>query len=122
LLDAGASVAFGTDWAVEPLAPVEGLYSAVTRQSRVEPGNPEGGWLPEQRLTIEEAIRLYTAGSAFAEFEEHRKGTLDVGMLADMVVWDRDLLSIPTIEILDAGPLFTIVGGRIVYEEGADEG
>jgi len=121
LLDLGAAVAFGTDWAVEPLAPVEGLYSAVTRQSRDEPGVPDGGWLPGQRLTIEEAIRLYTVGSAFAEFEEHRKGTLVEGMLADMVIWDRDLLSIPPIEILGARPDFTIVGGRVVFEEGADE-
>lgn len=120
LLDSGASVAFGTDWAVEPLAPVQGLYSAVTRQSREEPGVPDGGWLPDQRLTIEEAIRLYTAVPAYAEFEEHRKGTLREGMLADMVVWDRDLLAVPAEELLDSGPVFTIVGGRIVYEEGKD--
>jgi predicted amidohydrolase YtcJ len=120
LLDSGAQVAFGTDWSVEPLDPVEGLYSAVTRQSRAEPGMPEGGWLPEQRLTIEEAIRLYTAGSAYAEFEEHRKGTLKTGMLADMVVWDRDLLTIPEVEILEAGPLLTIVGGRVVYDREAE--
>lgn len=117
LLESGASVAFGTDWAVEPLAPVQGLYSAVTRQSREEPGLPEGGWLPEERLTIEEAIRLYTAVPAYAEFEEHRKGTLREGMLADMVVWDRDLLAVPAVDLLDARPLFTIVGGRVVYED-----
>lgn len=120
LLDGGASVAFGTDWSVEPLDPVEGLYSAVTRQSRTEPGMPEGGWLPEQRITIEEAIRLYTAGAAYAEFEEHRKGTLEPGMLADMVVWDRDLLTIPEVEILEAGPLLTMVGGRVVYDRDAE--
>ena len=118
-MDSGARLAFGTDWAVEPLEPVEGLYSAVTRQSRAEPGVPEGGWLPEQRLTIEEAIRAYTAGSAYAEFEEHRKGTLEVGMLADMVVWDRDLLVIPAVQILEARPDYTIVGGRVVYEREA---
>ncbi len=121
LLDNGAQIAFGTDWPVEPLDPVEGLYSAVTRQSRAEPGEPESGWLPGQRLTIEEAIRIYTAGSAYAEFEEHRKGTLETGMLADMVVWDRDLLTIPEVEILETRPQLTIVGGRIVYEEGVDE-
>jgi len=121
LLDGGARVAFGTDWAVEPLAPVEGLYSAVTRQSRAAPGEPKGGWLPDQRLTIEEAIRLYTTGSAYAEFEEHRKGTLETGMLADMVVWDRDLLTIPDVEILAARPHLTIVGGRVVYDAGVED-
>jgi predicted amidohydrolase YtcJ len=122
LAETGAAIAFGTDWVVEPLAPVQGLYSAVTRQSREEPGQPAGGWLPEQRLGIEEAIRFYTAGSAYAEFEEHRKGTLEPGMLADIVVWDRDLLSIPAVEILQARPDFTIVGGRIVYERTSEEG
>ncbi len=121
LLDAGAHVAFGTDFAVEPLDPVEGLYSAVTRQSREAPGTPAGGWLPEQRLTIREAIRLYTAEPAFAEFEEFRKGTLEAGKLADIVVWDRDLLSVPPGQILEAAPDFTIVGGRIVYAREAIE-
>ena len=116
LLDSGARLAFGTDFPVEPIAPVEGLYSAVTRQSREEPGDPEGGWLPEQRLSMEEAIRLYTAGSAYAEFLEEEKGTLAAGMLADLVVWDRDLTSIPPEEILAAAPDLTMVGGRVVYE------
>lgn len=115
LLDAGATVVFGTDFAVEPMDPVEGLYSAVTRQSREEPGTPPGGWLPEQRLTREEAIRLYTAAPAYAEWEEERKGTLEPGMLADLVVWDRDLLTVPADEILQASPDRTVVGGRTVW-------
>lgn len=115
LLDAGATVVFGTDFPVEPLPPVEGIYSAVTRQSREEPGAPPGGWLPEQRLTREEAIRLYTAAPAFGEWEEHRKGTLRPGMLADLVVWDRDLLAVPEEEILRAEPVLTVVGGRVVF-------
>jgi predicted amidohydrolase YtcJ len=115
LLDAGAAVAFGTDFPVEPMPPVEGIYSAVTRQSREEPGVPPGGWLPEQRLTREEAIRLYTAGSAFAEWQETRKGTLRPGMLADFVVWSADLLTVPEVEILTAEPVMTVVGGRVVY-------
>ncbi|MBW3571275.1 MAG: amidohydrolase [Gemmatimonadetes bacterium] len=115
LLDAGAVVIFGTDFPVEPMPPVEGIYSAVTRQSREEPGVPPGGWLPEQRLTREEAIRLYTAASAYGEWEEERKGTLRPGMLADLVVWDRDLLTIPELEILQAAPALTVVGGRIVF-------
>lgn len=116
LLDAGATVIFGTDFPVEPIRPVEGIYSAVTRQSREQPGTPPGGWLPEQRLTREQAIRLYTAASAFGEWEERRKGTLQPGMLADLVVWDRDLLTVPEPEMLQAEPLLTVVGGRIVYQ------
>ncbi|HEX2207735.1 MAG TPA: amidohydrolase [Longimicrobium sp.] len=115
LLDAGAVVVFGTDFPVEPMPPVEGIYSAVTRQSREEPGVPPGGWIPEQRLTREEAIRLYTAAAAYGEWEEERKGTLRPGMLADLVVWDRDLLAIPEVEILQAAPAMTVVGGRIVF-------
>ncbi|MFQ5889144.1 MAG: amidohydrolase [Gemmatimonadota bacterium] len=116
LLDAGAAIAFGTDFAVEPLAPIEGIYSAVTRQSREEPGTPAGGWIPAQRLSVAEAIRLYTAGSAYAEFEEERKGTLEPGMLADLVVWDRDLMSVSPEELLEASPDLTIVDGQLVYE------
>lgn len=115
LLNAGATVIFGTDFPVEPLAPVEGIYSAVTRQSREQPGTPPGGWLPEQRLTREQAIRLYTAASAYGEWQEERKGTLQPGMLADLVVWDRDLLTVSEAEILQAEPAMTVVGGRVVF-------
>lgn len=117
LLDAGARVVFGTDFPVEPLPPVEGIYSAVTRQSREEPGMPPGGWLPEQRLSREDAIRLYTAAPAFGEWQEARKGTLQPGMLADLVVWDRDLLTVPEADILKAEPVMTVVGGRVVYQK-----
>jgi predicted amidohydrolase YtcJ len=115
LLDAGAKVIFGTDFAVEPMAPVEGIYSAVTRQSREEPGTPPGGWLPEQRLSRAEAIRLYTAAPAYGEWQERSKGTLLPGMLADLVVWDRDLLTVTEAEILQAAPALTVVGGRTVF-------
>ncbi|HEY0014765.1 MAG TPA: amidohydrolase [Longimicrobium sp.] len=115
LLDAGAVVIFGTDFPVEPMPPVEGIYSAVTRQSREEPGVPPGGWMPEQRLTRQEAIRLYTAAAAYGEWQEAQKGTLRPGMLADLVVWDRDLLTIPEVDILKAAPAMTVVGGRIVF-------
>ncbi|HEX2205187.1 MAG TPA: amidohydrolase, partial [Longimicrobium sp.] len=117
LLDAGATVVFGTDFPVEPMPPVEGIYSAVTRQSREEPGVPPGGWLPEQRLSREEAIRLYTATPAHGEWQERVKGTLQPGMLADLVVWSADLLTIPDAEILKAEPTMTVVGGRVVYRK-----
>ena len=117
LLNAGATVIFGTDFPVEPIRPVEGVYSAVTRQSRDEPGTPPGGWMPEQRLTREEAIRLYTAAPAFGEWQERVKGTLRPGMFADFVVWSADLLTIPPADILKAEPLTTVVGGRVVYEK-----
>jgi predicted amidohydrolase YtcJ len=117
LLNAGATVIFGTDFPVEPIRPVEGVYSAVTRQSRDEPGTPPGGWMPEQRLTREEAIRLYTAAPAFGEWQEKVKGTLRPGMFADFVVWSADLLTIPAPEILRAEPVMTVVGGRVVYEK-----
>ncbi|HEX6750801.1 MAG TPA: amidohydrolase, partial [Longimicrobium sp.] len=115
LLNAGATVIFGTDFPVEPIRPVEGIYSAVTRQSREQPGVPPGGWMPEQRLTREEAIRLYTAAPAYGEWQERVKGMLRPGMLADFVVWSADLLAIPEREILDAEPVMTVVGGRVVY-------
>src|SRR6266852_5335876 len=119
LLDASAHLAFGTDFAVEPLDPVEGLYSAVTRQSREKPGTPPGGWLPSQRLSMEEAIALYTASSAYAEFQEDAKGTLEPGKLADLVVWERDLLTAAPEQILQAKPVLTVVGGRAVFDAGA---
>ncbi|HEX6642259.1 MAG TPA: amidohydrolase, partial [Thermoanaerobaculia bacterium] len=115
LLDAGAVVSFGTDFGVEPMEPVQGLYSAVTRQSRDEPGTPPGGWMPEQRMTIQEAIRAYTAIPAWVEFQEFQKGTLERGMLADLVVWDRDLVAVAPLDILEAKPVLTMVGGRVVH-------
>ena len=111
----GVPVAFGTDWPVEPINPYLGLYAAVTRQS-AEGADPPGGWWPQERLTIEEAIRYYTAGPAYASFEEKEKGQIAVGMLADLVVHTRDLLSIPPEEILQTRAAITIFDGRVVYE------
>jgi predicted amidohydrolase YtcJ len=113
LLDAGAHVSFGTDYPVEPLDPREGLYAAVTRKNRK--GWPESGWFPDQKLDIEEAIRLYTLEPAYAEYMEDRKGMLRVGYLADMVIWGRDLLTVPPEDILDAQVDVTIIGGKVVY-------
>lgn len=114
LLDAGAKIAFGTDYAVEPLDPLEGLYAAVTRKDRA--GEPGEGWFADQRLTMEEAIELYTLGAAYAEFMEDRKGMIKSGYLGDLVIFDRDLLTIQPDRIMSARVDTTIVGGRIVYQ------
>ncbi|MCK5148705.1 amidohydrolase [bacterium] len=113
LLGTDAHVAFGTDWPVEPLNPMEGIYAAVTRKDRG--GEPGEGWYPDQRLSMEKAIELYTAGSAYAEFTEDRKGRLKVGFLADFIILDQDLFVIPAEEIMNTQVMQTIVGGKIVY-------
>ena len=111
-LNKGVTLAFGTDYPVEPVTPFRGLYAAVTRQS--ESGKQE--YFPEQRLTIDQAIAAYTTGSAFAEFEEKEKGKLVAGMLADFVVLDRDVTSASPEKILATKVLRTVVGGKTVYE------
>jgi predicted amidohydrolase YtcJ len=115
LLATGASLAFGSDWSVAPLDPVWGLYAAVTR--RTLDGRNPGGWIPEQKITLEQALRAYTAGVAYAGFMESRLGVLRPGMLADLVVLDRDLFRVPAREINRARVRATVVGGRIVYRK-----
>ena len=112
-VDAGARVAFGTDWFVEPLNPMLGLYAAVTRQ--FPDGTPAGGWFPEERLTLDQAVEFYTAGSAYAEFAESRKGRLMPGYLADFVVLSAPIFDIPPRALLTTTPVMTVVGGRVVY-------
>ncbi len=114
LLDAGARVAFGSDWFVAPPTPLEGIYAAVTR--RTLDGAHPGGWVPEQRVTVEEALRAYTLGSAYAGFAEHEAGTLEAGKLADFVLVDRDLTRVPPEALREARVVLTVVGGRIAYE------
>jgi predicted amidohydrolase YtcJ len=114
LLDTGAKIAFGTDYGVEPLDPLEGLYAAVTRKDRS--GEPGDGWFPDQKLTMEEAIELYTLGSAYAEFMEDHKGLIKEGYLGDVVMFDKDLMTIPEDQIMSAKVDFTIVGGKVVYK------
>ncbi|HEY1657128.1 MAG TPA: amidohydrolase [Candidatus Sulfotelmatobacter sp.] len=111
-LDQGVSLAFGTDYPVEPVTPFRGVYAAVTRKS--EDGKHE--YFPEQKLTMDQAIAAYTSGSAFAEFEEKEKGKLAAGMLADFVVLDRDITAALPEQILAARVLRTVVGGKTVYE------
>ncbi len=112
LLKHGVVLAFGTDYPVEPVTPFRGLYAAITRESE----NGKKSYYPEQKLTIEQAITAYTTGSAFAEFSEKQKGKLEPGMLADFVVLDRDVTSVPPAKILETKVLRTVVGGRTVYE------
>jgi predicted amidohydrolase YtcJ len=113
LLDVGAKIAFGTDYGVEPLDPLEGLYASVTRKDRA--GEPGEGWFPDQNLTMEEAIELYTLGSAYAEFMEDRKGMIKEGYLGDVVIFDTDLMTIPEDQIMSSKVDYTIVGGKVVY-------
>ncbi len=110
----GVRVPFGTDSPVEPLNPYLTLYAAVSRQS-IE-GDPIGGWMPQEKLSMEEAIRSYTIESAYAEFAEKEKGTIEVGKFADLVVHSKDLLTIPHKKILETRPTHTIFNGKIVYE------
>ena len=115
LLDAGTALALGTDYPVEGLRPMRGLYAAVARE--FEAGGPDGGYQPQERICIEEAIWAYTAGSAYAEFAEKQKGTLTPGKFADLIVLSRDIARVPAQEILQAEVLLTMAGGRIVYEK-----
>jgi predicted amidohydrolase YtcJ len=110
--DAGVTLAFGTDYPVEPVSPLRGLYAAVTRKS--DDGKQE--YYPQQKVTMQQAIAAYTTGPAYAEFAEKQKGTLAPGMLADLVVLDRDLTAIPADQILATRVLKTVVGGKTVYE------
>jgi predicted amidohydrolase YtcJ len=110
LLDAGARLCFGSDWPVAPFAPLTGIAAAVLRQT-IDGAKP-GGWMPEQRLTVEQALIAYTANNAYAGFQENRLGRLAPGYLADMVVLDQDLLSIDPQKITDTKVLRTIVAGK----------
>jgi predicted amidohydrolase YtcJ len=116
--DSGAVLSFGTDWpgtsaSEYPINPMLGLYAAVTRQTMT--GEPAGGWFPEQRISIEDAIRAYTINTAYANFEERIKGSIEVGKVADLVVLDRNLLRVAPKELLSTKVLYTIVAGKVVY-------
>jgi len=113
LADAGAILAFGTDYQVEPLNPMEGLYAAVTRKERL--GEDGDGWFPNEKITMEKAIEYYTLGGAYAQFMEKRKGIIKTGYLADIVITDKDLLTIPENEIMKTRIDYTITGGKVVY-------
>lgn len=117
LLDAGAIVAFGSDWFVAPPTPIEGIYAAVTRRT-LDENNPDG-WVPDQKVSVEEALRGYTINGAFASFDEDIKGTLEAGKLADFVILDRNLFEIDPESIRDTKIVETYVGGKLVYSMAA---
>jgi predicted amidohydrolase YtcJ len=113
LLAADAALAFGSDWTVAPLDPLLGVYAAVTR--RTIDGRTPDGWVPEQKITLPQALRAYTAGNAYAVFAEQQWGTLAPGMLADLVVLDRDLFALPAESLATARVQYTVVAGRVVF-------
>jgi hypothetical protein len=115
LQEAGATLAFGSDWTVAPLSPVLGIYAAVTR--RTLDGKKPGGWVPEEKISVEEAVRAYTTNGAYTEFAEAVKGTIQAGKIADMVVLDRDIFTIPPEEIAGVKAALTVFDGKIVYRK-----
>ncbi len=115
LLERGAVLACGSDWTVAPLDPLSGIYAAVTRRT-LDGKHPEG-WFPEQRISLEEAIKGYTLNGAFAEFSEAGKGSIEAGKLADLVVLTRNIFAVPPEEIRNAKVKMTILNGEIVYKE-----
>ncbi|HEX4546281.1 MAG TPA: amidohydrolase [Candidatus Acidoferrum sp.] len=114
ILDAGGPVAFGSDWPVVTLNPWEGIQTAVTRQT--SDGKPEAGFVPEQRLTVAQAIDGYTLGAAFAGRREKTEGSLEIGKFADLIIVSQNILDIPARKIRETKVLTTVVGGRIVYQ------
>jgi predicted amidohydrolase YtcJ len=114
LLDKGVRLALGTDWTVAPLNPMLTLYAATTRAT-LDGKNPNG-WVPEQKISIQEAVTAYTSGSAYAEFQELEKGTIARGKLADLVILSDDIFNIPQAAIKDVKVQTTVVGGKVVYQ------
>jgi hypothetical protein len=113
LLDSGATLAFGSDWSVAPMVPLMGIYAAATR--RTLDGKRPGGWIPEQKISVAEAARAYTTGSAYASFEEKIKGSIEPGKLADLVVLTDDIFAIDPVKIADTKVFLTLFDGRTVY-------
>ncbi|MHB1937835.1 MAG: amidohydrolase [Acidobacteriaceae bacterium] len=113
LLDAGTVLAFGSDWPVAPMVPLMGIYAAVTR--RTLDGKNPGGWVPAQKITVQEAVHAYTIGSAYAEHDEAAKGPIEVGKLADLVVLSADIFRIDPTQIENTKVDTTVLNGKVVY-------
>lgn len=118
ILDARGRLQFGSDWVVAPLDPLLGIWAAVTRQT-LDGKNPDG-WVPVQKITVEEALSAYTAANAYGVFAEQRRGTLAVGKVADLVILNRDIRRIPPDSIRTTKVRATIVGGKVVFEQSGD--
>jgi len=114
-LDNGVKMCFGTDWTVAPLNPLLGIYAAVTRRT-LDEKNPEG-WIPEQKISLAEAIKCYTINSAYASFEEDIKGTIETGKLADLIVLSEDIFSIDPIKLKDIKVEMTVFDGEVIYKK-----
>jgi predicted amidohydrolase YtcJ len=114
-LDHGVTLAFGTDWPVAPLNPLLGLYAAVTRAT-LDGKNPDG-WIPEEKITLPEAVEAYTLSSAFAEFQEHEKGSIAPGKLADLVILSDNIFDLKPESIRNVKVETTIAGGKVIYGE-----
>jgi predicted amidohydrolase YtcJ len=118
LLDTNARLAFGSDWYVAPPTPLEGMYAAVTRRT-LDGKNPQG-WVPQQRISVEESLRAYTINAAYAGFSDTRIGSIEIGKLADIVVLDRNPFNVTANELADITVRLTIVGGKIVYDSSTE--
>jgi predicted amidohydrolase YtcJ len=114
LLKTGTRLAFGTDYPVEPVSPFRGLYACVTRE--LPGGGPAGGWQPQEKISLDSCIRAYTMGSAYAQFEENRKGQLEIGEYADFIILSADLTKAAPADYTKIRVLRTVVGGRTVYQ------
>lgn len=114
-IEAGANICFGTDWYVAPLNPLLGIYAAVTRRT-LDDKNPDG-WIPEQKISVEDAIRCYTINSAYASFEEDIKGSIEVGKLADLIVLSDNILQIDPVKIKDVEVKMTVFDGKIIFKK-----
>lgn len=115
LLDSGARLAFGSDWYVAPPTPMEGIYAAVTR--RTLDGKNPGGWVPQQKITVEESLKAYTIDAAYSAFSENSLGSLEPGKLADLVILERNLFDVPPEELNTVPIAATIVGGKVIYRD-----
>jgi predicted amidohydrolase YtcJ len=115
VLNSGARLALGSDFPVEFVNPFFGIYAAVTRQDQKL--FPAGGWYPNERLTLAEAIRGFTSDAAYAGFEEASRGTIEPGKLADFTIVDRNPYDVPASELFKLQPVYTIVGGEVVYSK-----
>jgi predicted amidohydrolase YtcJ len=113
-LESKARITFGSDWTVAPLSPILGIYAAVTRRT-TDGANP-GGWFPEQKITVKEAIKAYTIDNAYGAFEENEKGSISVGKLADFVVLSEDILTIDPVKIEKVKVVMTVLGGKVVHK------